>query len=262
MNENMEILNVSNVKPIIDTIEPQEIVDINEEEWNKDAVVNMTTMTQEKEEENYDLFFDNLSTDVEGASTLISEILEKKRSIKDNEENITKERETFNLEKQEFEKYKNTQIENLDLEKRRFAECVKLQKIKFQEEEAQIKADADVMHKELTLKEQAVKIDQKKLQIDRDQFDKYREVEENKISHEKEKLEIDKQQLAKDKELSLQKLENERKELEAEKEQFEKFKEVEEKRISLEKANLNQRCERFKKIVQQFNKNFAKLPEE
>ena len=50
--------------------------------------------------------------------------------------------------------------------------------------------------------------------------------------------------------------------MEAEKEQFEKYKEEEEKKLSLEKANLNQRCERFKKIVEQFNKNFAKLPEE
>ena len=259
MNENMEVLNVSSVKPIIDEIETQEIVDINEEEWHNDAVI---SMSNDENEENFDIFFDNLSEDVEGASTLISEILEKKKSIKDNEENIYKERENFNLEKVEFENYKRSQIENIELEKRRLAECVKLQKMKLQEEEAQIKADIDVMHKELTLEEESFKNEQQKLQKEKEQFDKYKEVEENKIMHEQQKLQTDREQLERDKEINRQKIENERKELEIEREQFDKYREVEEKRISLEQSNLNQRCERFKKIVEQFNKNFSKLPEE
>ena len=111
MNENMEVLNVSSVKPIIDEIETQEIIDINEEEWHNDVVVNASS----EKDENFDIFFDDLKEDVEGASTLISEILEKKKNIKDNEENIYKERENFNLEKMEFEKYKTTQIENIEL---------------------------------------------------------------------------------------------------------------------------------------------------
>ena len=245
MNENMEVLNVSSVKPIIDEIETQEIIDINEEEWHNDVVVNASS----EKDENFDIFFDDLKEDVEGASTLISEILEKKKNIKDNEENIYKERENFNLEK-------------IELEKRRLSECVKLQKMKLQEEEAQIKADIDVMNKELTLKEQSLKNEEQKLKSDKEQFDKYKEVEENKLLHDQEKLEVDRKQLERDKELNLQKLENYRKELEIDKEQFENYKKVEEEKLSLEQSNLNQRCERFKKIVEQFNKNFAKLPEE
>ena len=133
MNENMELLSVSSIKPIIDGLEPQEITDIaselgEEEEWHNDAVVNVYSQGKDEkdaDQESFDMFFDTLSTDVEGASTLISEILEKKRSIKDNEASINKERESFNQEKLEFEKYKSSQLESVELEKRRLAECVK-----------------------------------------------------------------------------------------------------------------------------------------
>ena len=131
MNENIEVLNVSNVKPIMESIEPEEIIDIDEEEWHNDAVINMSTMNKEKEDENFDLFFDNLSTSVEGANTIISEIIEQKKTIKDNEESITKERANFNLEKMEFEKYKKEQLDNIEFEKRRLADCVKSEKLKF-----------------------------------------------------------------------------------------------------------------------------------
>ena len=48
MNENIEVLNVSSIKPIIDGLEPQEVVDVNEEEWNKDAVINMSIIKKKK----------------------------------------------------------------------------------------------------------------------------------------------------------------------------------------------------------------------
>ena len=52
MNENMEVLNVSNIKPIIDGLEPQEIEDIEESlEWHNDAVVNVYTEAKEEKEE-------------------------------------------------------------------------------------------------------------------------------------------------------------------------------------------------------------------
>lgn len=212
--------------------------------------------------ENFDAYFDSLYDDVEGANNLITEIIEKKKSLQESEEGISQIKNELAKEKEDFENFMNSQKEDLELEKKQFDELVKTQKARLQEEEDQIKSEADVKNRELDLKEQSIKIEQEKLNSDKDQFIKYKETEESKIESEREKLENQRLQLDKDTKLSLQTIENEKKDFEKEKEHFEQSKVAEEKKIAFEKENLAQSCTRFKQLVSQFNNNFSKLPED
>lgn len=266
MNESLESLKENLETITISDVEPEEVKTV--DDWHNDAIMNVMpvasvtdTKTNDKADD-FDLFFENLTTDVEGANSLITNILEQKRTMKTDESALNDEKEKLKNEKIEFEKYKTTQLENIESEKERFAEYVRVQRARIQEEDAQVRADHEVVNKEMELREQTIKNEQKRLESDKEQFSSQREVEENKIAHEKDKLASDREQFEKDKELAIQKIENDRKELKFKMEQFNKYKEVEEEKLELEKANLNKKCERFKAIVNQFNNNFSKLPEE
>lgn len=276
-----------------DFFEQKEIEAVPEEQWhNGDDVVLSTTITEAEpivtdqkvtegsepiekndfisletdgQEENgssdFDAYFDSLYEDVEGANNLITQIIEKKKNIKENEENINQIREELAKEKLEFEKFMDSQKENLELEKKQFEEFMKNQKARLEEEEQQIKSDAEVKNTELNLKEDAIKIEREKLDADKEQFAKYKETEESKLQFEKEKLSSEQAELEKDTVLSLQTIQNERKDLETAKEHFAQQKASEEKKLAFEKENLAQSCAKFKQLVSQFNNNFAKLPE-
>lgn len=218
--------------------------------------------TEENSASDFDAYFDSLYDDVEGANNLISEIIEKKKSIKENEENINQIKESLAKDKIEFEKFMESQKESLELERKQFEEYMKNQKNRLEEEEQEIKSDAEVKNRELQLKEDAMKIEREKLDADKEQFNKYKETEESKLSFEREKISNEQAQLEKDTLLSLQTIQNERKDLETEKEHFAQQKEAEEKKIAFEKENLAQSCAKFKQLVSQFNSSFAKLPED
>ena len=87
MNENMEVLNVSNIKPIIDGLEPQEIEDIEESlEWHNDAVVNVYTEAKEMSDNSFstkdigDLSSDDIILDL-GDITQIKNILNNTKTV-------------------------------------------------------------------------------------------------------------------------------------------------------------------------------------
>lgn len=209
----------------------------------------------------FDAYFDSLYEDVEGANNLISEIIEKKKSIKENEDNINQIKETLSKDRADFEKYRDSQKESLELERKQFEEYMKIQKERIDGEEKELKSDTEVRNRELQLREDAIKIEREKLEADKEQFIKYKETEESKLSFEKEKLANEQSQLEKDTLLSLQTIQNERRDLETAKEHFAQQKEAEEKKIAFEKENLAQSCAKFKQLVSQFNSNFEKLPE-
>ncbi|MCM1370631.1 MAG: hypothetical protein NC181_01895 [Clostridium sp.] len=298
MNENIETLNVEeNEKPMIEEIEPAEFSDdffdqdedgneekVQETKWNDDAVLNavdsleksepivtnetvkddFVTLESKDDEEktsDFDAFFDSLYDDVEGANNLISQIIEKKKTIKEDENTINQTRENLEKERLEFQKFVDSQKESLELEKKQFEESMKLQKERLLEEEQEIKSDAEVKNRELNLKENAIKIEREKLDADKEQFGKYKETEESKLNLERERIANEEAQLEKDTALSLQTIENEKKDLETEKEHFNQQKEAEEKKIAFERESLAQSCAKFKQLVSQFNNNFSKLPE-
>ena len=81
---------------ISDTAEPME----------KDDFVSLENNGVEEQESNdFDAYFDSLYEDVEGANNLISEIIEKKKNIKENENSINQSKEELAKEKLDFEKY-------------------------------------------------------------------------------------------------------------------------------------------------------------
>ena len=104
---------------ISDTAEPME----------KDDFVSLESNGVEEQESNdFDAYFDSLYEDVEGANNLISEIIEKKKNIKENENSINQSKEELAKEKLDFEKYMDSQKESLELERKQFEEYMKIQK--------------------------------------------------------------------------------------------------------------------------------------
>lgn len=209
---------------------------------------------------NFDVLFDSLYNDVAGANNFISNLIEQKKNVNINEAELNELKEKLEKEKEDFEKYVETQKNSLELEKKEVNEYVKNQKIRIQNEEEQFNADCDATRAELALAEQTLKNENEKLDTAKEQFEQYKQLEEEKINSDRAKLETEREQFAKEKAIAEEKIKNGQKELQTQKEQFAKTKELEEKKLELESKNLSQSCARFKELVAQFNSGFQQLP--
>lgn len=209
---------------------------------------------------NFDVLFDSLYNDVAGANNFISNLIEQKKTVNINEAELNELKEKLEKEKDDFEKYVETQKNSLELEKKEVNEYVKNQKIRIQNEEEQFNADCDATRAEIALAEQTLKIANEKLDTEKEQFEQYKQLEEEKIQTDRAKLETEREQFAKEKAIAEEKIKNGQKELQTQKEQFAKSKELEEKKLELESKNLSQSCARFKELVAQFNSGFQQLP--
>lgn len=211
---------------------------------------------------NFDVLFDSLYNDVNGANNFISDLIEQKKNVNLNEASLKDENEKLLKEKEDFAKYMKAQKDAIEEEKRQCSEFVKTQKERIQNEEDQFNKDMATAKTERKLAEESLKIEQEKLKTEKEQFADYKKIEEQKLETQKEKLDTEKEQFEKEKSIELEKLENARKELETQKEQFAKTKELEEKKLELESQNLSQSCAKFKELVSQFNSGFQQLPED
>lgn len=211
---------------------------------------------------NFDVLFDSLYNDVNGANNFISDLIEQKKNVNINEASLNEQVQKLEKEKEEFEKFMKKEKEGIELEKKQCKEFVRKEKNRIQNEETQFNADMEALKAEIKLSEESLKIEEEKLNDERQQFEKYKEIEEQKINTEKEKLEALKQQFEKEQEIEQEKLKNAQKELQAQKEQFAKTKDLEEKKLELESKNLSQSCARFKELVSQFNSGFQQLPDD
>lgn len=211
---------------------------------------------------NFDVLFDSLYNDVNGANNFISDLIEQKKNVNLNEATLKEQAEKLLRERDEFTKYMEEQREILKSEKEKCKEFVQTQKQRIQNEEAQFMDDMEAAKAERNLLEQSLKIEEQRLKDLSEQFEKEKEIEEQKINTEKQKLETEKEQFEKEKNIELEKIKNSKKELQVQKEQFIKTKELEEKKLELESKNLSQSCARFKELVSQFNSGFQQLPEE
>lgn len=252
----------------LNTNEEDDIIIVNkkDEEFEddfklEDTIIDIDEQPQEPKTE-LDNFFDSIYNGVEDANELITEINLKKKTLSETEKELSNLKEQINREKIEFSKYMDSQREALLIERNQLKEKAELQKLRIEEENAQVKNDIENRTNELILKEQKLKVEQEKLEMQKINFEKYKEVEEEKIKNELNKLNIEKEQFEKEKELSYQTIENNKKELEIEKEHFSKIKEIEESKIESERANLTQNCERFKRLISGLSKNFNNMPNE
>lgn len=252
----------------LNTNEEDDIIIVNkkDEEFEddfklEDTIIDIDEQPQEPKTE-LDNFFDSIYNGVEDANELITEINLKKKTLSETEKELSNLKEQINREKIEFSKYMDSQREALLIERNQLKEKTELQKLRIEEENAQVKNDIENRTNELILKEQKIKVEQEKLEMQKINFEKYKEVEEEKIKNELNKLNIEKEQFEKEKELSYQTIENNKKELEIEKEHFSKIKEIEESKIESERANLTQNCERFKRLISGLSKNFNNMPNE
>ncbi|MBE6159934.1 MAG: hypothetical protein E7157_02680 [Lactobacillales bacterium] len=211
---------------------------------------------------NFDVLFDSLYNDVNGANNFISNLIEQKKNVNSNEASLKEEEEKLLKEKAEFAKYMEIQKESIEAEKAQCKEFVRTQKNRIQNEEEKFNNDMEAARAERKLAEKALKIEEQKLDEAKDQFEKYKEVEEAKLKSDREKLEAERQQFEKEKEIELEKIKNDKKELQSQKDQFARTKELEEKKLELESKNLSQSCARFKELVSQFNSGFQQLPED
>ena len=212
------------------------------------------------ENSNFDLLFDSLYNDVNGANNFISNLIEQKKSVNVNEATVNELQDKLEKEKAEFAKYVEAQKQSIEAEKEQCNEYIKNQRIRLQNEEIQFNSDMEASHEERKLAEESIKIATEKLDDEKGQFEKYKEIEEQKIVSERQKIENEKEQFKNEKQIELEKIKNAKKELEAQKEQFAKTKELEEKKLELESKNLSQSCARFKELVSQFNSGFQQLP--
>lgn len=242
----------------------------------------------------FDTLFDSLYNDVAGANKFISNLIEQKKNVTDNAANLEEDREKLTKEKEEFERYMESQKQSISLAKAQCDEYVRTQKMRLQNEESQFNADAEATRAELALTDASIKAASEKLDAEKAQFRVYKELEEkkqqaekDKIDKDKRKLEADIEQFNKEQEVSFTKLKAEEQELQSEKEQFEKsknidlekiknaqleimsqreqfekFKDLEEKKLELESKNLSQSVARFKELVSQFNSGFQQLPDD
>lgn len=209
---------------------------------------------------NFDVLFDSLYSDVAGANNFISNLIEQKKLVNVNEANLAESTSKLEREKEEFNKYVETQKQALENEKQQCNEYIKTQKQRLQNEEAQFVSDCESTRAELSLAEQTLKVANEKLEDEREQFEKNKMLEEEKLKTDRQKFEIEKEQFEKEKAIALEKIKNAQKELQLQKEQFAKTKELEEKKLELESKNLSQSCARFKELVTQFNSGFQQLP--
>lgn len=240
----------------------------------------------------FDTLFDSLYNDVAGANKFISNLIEQKKNVNDNAATLQEDREKLEKEKEEFERFMETQRQSLELEKAQCDEYIRTQKARLRNEESQFNADVEATRAELALTDASIKAGSEKLESEKAQFRVYKELEEKKQQSEKEKIEKDrrkleadieqfnkeqdvalaklktgeqelqneKEQFEKSKSIDLEKIKNAQLEIMSQREQFEKFKELEEKKLELESKNLSQSCARFKELVSQFNSGFQQLP--
>lgn len=209
---------------------------------------------------NFDVLFDSLYNDVAGANNFISNLIEQKKTVNVNEAELNDLKDRLEKEKEDFEKYIETQKNSLEMEKKEVNEYVKNQRIRIQNEEEKFNADCDATRAEIALAEQSLKVANEKLETEKEQFEQYRGLEEEKLNTDRAKLQTEKEQFAKEKAIAEEKIRNGQKELQTQKEQFAKSKELEEKKLELESKNLSQSCARFKELVSQFNSGFQQLP--
>lgn len=256
-------------------------------------VVKTPSSSLQKDNADFDALFDSLYNDVAGANNFISTLIEQKKNVTDNAANLKEEKDKLAKDREEFERFVQSQRESIELEKAQCNEYIRTQKLRLQTEESQFNADAEATRAELSLADASIKAASEKLESEKAQFRVYKELEEKKQQTEREKIEKDRnkleadieqfqkekevilnklntedqelkkerEQFEKSKEIDLEKIKNAQLEIMSQREQFEKFKELEEKKLELESKNLSQSCARFKELVSQFNSGFQQLPE-
>lgn len=267
--ENNEIKSVSTEEkveePIVDENESEEGNSIAQKLTSED-IDNMMRNDDTKNLDdsyvlsNFDVLFDSLYNDVNGANNFISDLIEQKKNVNVNEANLTEMQSKLEKEKEEFARFMEMQKQSIELEKEQCNEYVKNQRIRLQNEEDQFNSECEATRAQLKLEEEKIKIANEKLEQEKTQFNETREIEEEKIRSDREKLQTEKEQFEKEKEIALERIKQGQKELQTQREQFAKTKELEEKKLELESKNLSQSCARFKELVSQFNSGFQQLP--
>lgn len=275
--EEMNMDNVNQVETSMDVVnEVEENIDNNMPE-----IVNV-----EKSASNFDSLFDNLYSDVAGANNLISNLLEKKKTIGQNEAYLEEEMKKLEKEKADFQILKQSHEESNELEKQKIADFEKAQKIRIENEQRAFGEEVAATRKQLELsavsnrndrskldsqieefnkrkasEEAALKLAQEKLVVDQTEFEKYRELENSKIEAERNKFKLDKEAFEKEINNKTEQLNLAIQEFENAKKQFEEYKNVEKQKLELESNNLSQSCARFKELVSQFNSGFKDIKE-
>lgn len=259
-----KIVDNEEVTESVDSVKPLDVASLTNDDMDK-----MIAEDAKKPEmddsyvlSNFDVLFDSLYNDVNGANNFISNLIEQKKTVNLSEANVNELTQKLEKEKEDFAKYIEAQKQGIEAEKQQCNEYIRTQKARLKNEEEQFNADMDAARAERKLAEESLKIERENLESEKEQFAKEKEIEEEKLNSEREKLTAEKEQFAKEKEIELGKIKNAQKDLQAQRDQFAKAKELEEKKLELESKNLSQSCARFKELVSQFNSGFQQLPED
>lgn len=226
----------------------------------------------------FDALFDSLYSDVAGANNLITELIERKKTINNNENLLSELKEKMEKERTDFNRYVDEQKKALETEKNQVDDYVRTQRIRIQSEEEKFNADVDATRKEIELARQSLETEEERFALEKEQFAKYKQLEEEKLKNEKIKLDLGREKFEKERTVSEESLKAAQEQFEKEKtvteesikaaqieldtqrEQCAKYKELEEKKLELGNHNLSQSCARFKELVSQFNSGFSQLP--
>ena len=120
---------------------------------------------------NFDVLFDSLYNDVNGANNFISDLIEQKKNVNLNEASLKEEAEKLLKEKEEFAKYMKVQKESIEEEKNNAKNSLKHKKIVLQNEEEQFNKDMEAAKAERKLAEESLKIEEQKLEHAKEQFE-------------------------------------------------------------------------------------------
>lgn len=209
---------------------------------------------------NFDVLFDSLYNDVAGANDLITNLIEKKSSLSKNEKLLEDFKEKFEKEKEDFRHFVEVQKKAIESEKEQAASFIESKRARLHSEEAKFNEDSEAKKVEISLLEQALKLEREKFETEKANFEEKNKLELEKIRVEREKLQRDIDQFTIDKKLSDDLIKNGKKDLHMQQEQFARYRELEQKKLDLEEKNLSQSCARFKELVSQFNSGFEQLP--
>ena len=130
----------------------------------------------------YDTLYSELQKDVAGVDTLVSDLFDQKKEIASRESSLNDERERFEEEKRDFEKYCEEQRRNFEEDRKRFEEEMRENRDKLQKAEREYAKEVETIRTQLSLTEHGIELAEENLEEEKAQFEKYRDTEESRLN--------------------------------------------------------------------------------
>ena len=147
------------------------------------------SLSIEKNMNDLDSLFNNLSNDVTNINKMINEVTKGKKNNEIEQKNLNDFKAKLDKEKTEFEEYVKAQKEELKRNRAELDQYVNLQQNKLKKAEATFKDNMSNALTELEIEKKTLALDKESFAKEKEQFVKYKEVAFKKIELENKNLE-------------------------------------------------------------------------